>query len=486
MRRLLSGLIALLFAGAVSAQSIFPPPSSGLPAGGTSSNILNGTPAWVTALPNGVTATTQTAGDATTDVANDNFVAQALQFVNPASAANEATTTALPNTPTYANGTAGVGATLTSATNTALTVDGVSVALNDRVLVKNQASALQNGVYTETQVGTGSVPWILTRSTDYNTPQNINWTGTVPVIAGTTNALTNWLLVNTITTIGTDAITYAQQTSGGSGGGGGSGNVRGSAPFTKNQLIIGQGGNSIAGLGSAGTSGQLLQSNGASAPSFVTALANGTTATTQAAADNSTKVATTAYADNSAKSTGPIVFVGSYTVSGSSTSQVSSASLTGGQGIPASGYNHLRIRIYGRSLNTADSTGNANVFLQFNGDTTSGNYLNANFFKYQGTTGGVATNTNGAIAGQLPNSYSSSVNFGISEITISGYSQTTNHISVFSRSGEPTNTPTAYQDVSAYSAAAAITSFQLTLYNDAINATANFAAGTLISVYAEQ
>ena len=49
----------------------------------------------------------------------------------------------------------------------------------------------------------------------------------------------------------------------------------------------------------AGTAGQVLQSNAGAAPSWVTALASGTTATTQAAADNSTKVATTAYADRS-------------------------------------------------------------------------------------------------------------------------------------------------------------------------------------------
>lgn len=47
----------------------------------------------------------------------------------------------------------------------------------------------------------------------------------------------------------------------------------------------------------AGTAGQLLQTNGAGAPSWVSALASGTTATTQSAGDNSTNVATTAYSD---------------------------------------------------------------------------------------------------------------------------------------------------------------------------------------------
>ena len=50
-------------------------------------------------------------------------------------------------------------------------------------------------------------------------------------------------------------------------------------------------------VSAAGTSGQLLQSAGAGTPTWVSALFNGTTATTQETGDNSTKVATTAYAD---------------------------------------------------------------------------------------------------------------------------------------------------------------------------------------------
>ena len=139
---------------------------------------------------------TQPSGDASLNLATTAFVTAAIQPLNPASSVLEATTTVLPNTPTYNNGTAGVGATLTSATNTALSIDSVVTILNGRYLVKNQASAFQNGIYTLTQVGTGSVPWILTRATDYNSISNINSTGTVPVIGGSVNALTNWLLVS--------------------------------------------------------------------------------------------------------------------------------------------------------------------------------------------------------------------------------------------------------------------------------------------------
>ncbi len=68
---------------------------------------------------------------------------------------------------TYDNGSSGVGATLTNAgTNAAIQLDGVTLSLNDRVLVANQTTQAQNGVYTVTTVGDGSTAWVLTRSTD--------------------------------------------------------------------------------------------------------------------------------------------------------------------------------------------------------------------------------------------------------------------------------------------------------------------------------
>jgi hypothetical protein len=65
---------------------------------------------------------------------------------------------------------AGVGATLTNAgTQAALTIDGVLMTVGKRVLIYNQTTATQNGVYTVTTVGTGSTNWVLTRATDANT-----------------------------------------------------------------------------------------------------------------------------------------------------------------------------------------------------------------------------------------------------------------------------------------------------------------------------
>lgn len=134
---------------------------------------------------------------------------------SPRASSRVATAAALPAC-TYANGASGVGATLTANANGALTVDTVAVGLNDRVLVKDQASAFQNGIYTQTQVGTGSVPWILTRAPDADQSADVPGgmvtfitEGTAPRKAGAFVQLTPGPL-----TIGTDPQVFDQ--SGGS------------------------------------------------------------------------------------------------------------------------------------------------------------------------------------------------------------------------------------------------------------------------------
>ena len=45
-------------------------------------------------------------------------------------------------------------------------IDGITIALNDRVLIKDQTTASQNGIYTVTTLGTASVATVFTRSLD--------------------------------------------------------------------------------------------------------------------------------------------------------------------------------------------------------------------------------------------------------------------------------------------------------------------------------
>lgn len=65
-----------------------------------------------------------------------------------------------------ARANSGVGATLTNAgANAAISIDGVSLASTNRVLVIGQTNAVENGVYTVSTVGDGSTAWVLTRAT---------------------------------------------------------------------------------------------------------------------------------------------------------------------------------------------------------------------------------------------------------------------------------------------------------------------------------
>jgi hypothetical protein len=90
----------------------------------------------------------------------DSVAAVGLTFHQPVQAA---TTTALAGVVTYNNGTAGVGATLTL--GTALTVlDGYTLLNTNRVLIKDQANQIENGIYTWATGGT-----VLTRATDADT-----------------------------------------------------------------------------------------------------------------------------------------------------------------------------------------------------------------------------------------------------------------------------------------------------------------------------
>lgn len=120
------------------------------------------------------------------------------------------TTGVLPNTPTYANGASGVGATLTAGANSTLTIDGAVAPLNAVVLVNNQASALQNGIYTVTTAGSGAVPWVLTRATYFDQPAEMIKGSYTAISSGSTQAGTSWVLSTTTTTVGTTAVNFNQ------------------------------------------------------------------------------------------------------------------------------------------------------------------------------------------------------------------------------------------------------------------------------------
>ena len=112
---------------------------------------------------------------------------------------------------TYANGSSGVGATLTANANGALTIDGVSMSTNDRVLIKDQTDASHNGVYTVTNAGGASATFVLTRATDTDTAAEMTGGTFVFAEQGTANADNGFVFTHNGTpTIGTTDLTVSQ------------------------------------------------------------------------------------------------------------------------------------------------------------------------------------------------------------------------------------------------------------------------------------
>jgi hypothetical protein len=143
------------------------------------------------------------------DAATKNYVDTVAVGLTPEEAVTAASTANL--TVTYSNGASGVGATLTNAgTQATFSIDGISATVAQRILIKNQSSLFQNGIYVVTDVGSGITNWILTRATNYDSPSDINGSGIIPVISGTVNVGTGWLETATVTTIGTDPIIFVQ------------------------------------------------------------------------------------------------------------------------------------------------------------------------------------------------------------------------------------------------------------------------------------
>lgn len=122
-----------------------------------------------------------------------------------------ATTEAVPDC-TYDNGVDGVGATLTANSNgPCVACDGVQFPPGTAILVKDQADAVENGIYIKTQVGSESQPWILTRRDDYDQTAEVTEGTTVLVTSGDMNAATAWAMNNTASiTMGTTDITFIQ------------------------------------------------------------------------------------------------------------------------------------------------------------------------------------------------------------------------------------------------------------------------------------
>jgi len=105
---------------------------------------------------------------------------------------------------TYNNGTAGVGATLTLGV-ALTTLDGYTLQNGNRILVKDEATQANNGIYTWATGGT-----VLTRATDFDTPAEIASGDFTFISNGTLYGDTGWVQTNDVLIVGTDPVVWSQ------------------------------------------------------------------------------------------------------------------------------------------------------------------------------------------------------------------------------------------------------------------------------------
>jgi hypothetical protein len=203
----------------------------------TATYVQGGTTFNITDITSGTTVTTSASHGLLVDeqiwlttTAGNGLSTNTAYFVYSVPAANQLTLsltfggsqiTGLTNATglTYATrANSGVGATLTNAgAQAALVVDGVTLSVADRVMVRLQTNGAENGVYVVTNVGSGATNWILTRANDANqvNPNNPDGLGTGDYFftrEGTLNAGDSHVLTTEPNTmiIGYTPLTYTQ------------------------------------------------------------------------------------------------------------------------------------------------------------------------------------------------------------------------------------------------------------------------------------
>ena len=137
------------------------------------------------------------------DLATRGFVESVAQGLDVKEAVKVATVGGLAGT--YATS----GQTLTANSNGAIQVDGVTLSVTDRLLLRSQADGTQNGVFTVTTVGDGSNPFVLTRALDSNTSSEVGAGAFMFVEQGTANSGKSFIQSVSGPTLDTDALVFS-------------------------------------------------------------------------------------------------------------------------------------------------------------------------------------------------------------------------------------------------------------------------------------
>ena len=123
------------------------------------------------------------AGFAADSLATKEYVDSASSGLDVKDSCRVATTAALTVTYDQSNGRLD-----NAGTQAALVIDGVTLSVNDRVLVKDQTEARQNGLYVVSDIGSNSSNWRLTRADDADAGNEITGGTFTFVEEGTANS----------------------------------------------------------------------------------------------------------------------------------------------------------------------------------------------------------------------------------------------------------------------------------------------------------
>jgi hypothetical protein len=89
--------------------------------------------------------------------------------------------------------------------------DGITLALGDSLLVKDEPAPPHNGVYVLTGEGDARTPWKLQRRSDFDDPREVRSGAVVFVIEGAMNGASQWVLSASGTiTVGRTPLTFWQ------------------------------------------------------------------------------------------------------------------------------------------------------------------------------------------------------------------------------------------------------------------------------------
>ena len=142
----------------------------------------------------------------TTDAANKGYVDSVKQALDIKDSVKLGTTANL--NATYNNG----NGTLTMDATGVVTIDGVATALNDRILIKDQSTGTENGIYTVSTAGAVGVAGVFTRASDADANSEVSGGLFTFVEAGSSNADNAYVLtsVTGTATLGTSTLTFTQ------------------------------------------------------------------------------------------------------------------------------------------------------------------------------------------------------------------------------------------------------------------------------------